>query len=175
MSDQNSKTERNQFTRMCIGDAIISLMQTEDFDSLKISDICKKAGLSRMTFYHYYDSKTAVLMDYMNTMIEAYQKENEAGKFGSFHEYHHILHALTFFDQYADFFLTLERAGLHSLILEAVNHFMEEQVQPSYSGSVYKLYYYAGALTNLFLKWEEKGKVDSAEEIALIISQIPLS
>lgn len=175
MSDQTSKTERNRFTRMCIGEAIISLMQSEDFDSLKISDICKKAGVSRMTFYHYYDSKTAVLMDYMDTMIEAYQKENKAGKYGSFHEYHHILHALTFFDQYADFFLTLERANLHSLILEAVNRFMEEHIQPSYSGSVYKLYYYAGALTNLFLKWEEKGKVDSAEEIALIISQIPLS
>lgn len=176
MTEQTTKTKRNQFTRMCIGDTIISLMHQKDFDALKISDICKKAGVSRMTFYHYYNSKTDVLKDYMDTIIQDYiklaMKEHASEQF---HTYDHVLHALLFFDQYADFFLTLAHAGLHSLIISTINQFMEEQVLPTSSVSIYQLYYYAGALMNLFLKWEEKGKVESAEEIALIISQIPLS
>ncbi len=161
---------------MCIGDAIISLLHKRDFDTLKVSDICKRAGVSRMTFYHYYNTKTDVLIDYLDTIIREYLKSSgKQASSDAFHQYHHILDALKFFDQYADFFLTLSRAGLHSFILTTINEFMEEQILPFFSGSIYQLYFYAGALMNLFLKWEEKGKVESAEEIASILSRIPLS
>ena len=41
---------------------------------------------------------------------------------------------------------------------------------PIYPRSVYRLYYYSGALLNTFLKWEENGKQESTEEIAEIIA-----
>ena len=43
---------------------------------------------------------------------------------------------------------------------------MEENVQTSKKLSVYELYSYAGGLLNTFLKWEQEGKKDSAEEVA---------
>ena len=54
-------TKRNRFTRQCIGESVIALMQTKDFQDITISDIVKKAGVSRMTFYHYFDTKTDAL------------------------------------------------------------------------------------------------------------------
>ena len=45
-------TKRNRFTRQCIGESIITLMQSKVFEEITISDIVKKAGVSRMTFYH---------------------------------------------------------------------------------------------------------------------------
>ena len=50
-------SKRSQFTRMCIGEAIVSLIQTKEYEKITVSDIAKKAGVSRMTYYHYYDSK----------------------------------------------------------------------------------------------------------------------
>jgi len=173
LSDSN-KTKRNRFTRMCIGEALISLMGQQDYDSIKISDIVTKAGISRMTYYNYYHTKTDVLEDYLQEIVAEYLRsandEKIKEKIGGFQDFEHILHALNFFDQYANFFLTLLDAGLYSIIINAVNQFMEEQVMPIYPRSVYRLYYYSGALLNTFLKWEENGKKESAEEIAEIIA-----
>ena len=173
LSDSN-KTQRNRFTRMCIGEALITLMQQRDYTSIKISDIVVKAGISRMTYYNYYHSKTDILEDYLQEIVAEYLRsandDNIKDKIGGFQDYEHILHALNFFDEYANFFLTLVNAGLYSIIIEAVDRFMEEQILPIYPRSVYRLYYYSGALLNTFLKWEEHGKKESAEEIAEIIA-----
>ena len=173
LSDSN-KTQRNRFTRMCIGEALVHLMEHHDYNSIKISDIVAKAGISRMTYYNYYHSKTDILEDYIQEIVAEYLRsandESIKDKIGGFQDYVHILHALNFFDEYAKFFLTLVKAGLYSIIIEAVDRFMEEQIMPIYPRSVYRLYYYSGALLNTFLKWEENGKQESAEEIAEIIA-----
>lgn len=178
LSDTN-KTRRNRFTRMCIGEALISLMEHRDYDSIKISDIVAKAGISRMTYYNYYHSKTDILEDYLQEIVAEYlhsaNDEKVKDKIGGFQDYEHVLHALNFFDVYANFFLTLVNTGLYSIIIEAVNRFMEEHIVPIYPRSVYRLYYYSGALLNTFLKWEENGKTEPAEEIAEIIASFTLS
>ena len=51
-------TKRNRFTRQCIGEAILSLTHRKGFESITISDNVKKAGVSRMTFYHNFHDKT---------------------------------------------------------------------------------------------------------------------
>lgn len=54
--------------------------------------------------------------------------------------------------------------------MDAVNEYMLEQINTYYDGSVYELYYYGGALLNTFIKWEENGKRETAEEIAEVLS-----
>lgn len=174
---ETKKTSRNRFTRMCIGEAFIALMQEMSFDEIKISDIVAKAGVSRMTYYHYYDSKTDILRDYLQEIIATYLRKvgvfsspDKKKNTGTFQSYTHILLSLLFFDQYASFFLTLTDAGLYSIIIDAINDFMTTQILPNYQGSIYELYYYSGALLNTFIRWESNGKKEAAEEIATIIS-----
>ena len=62
--------------------------------------------------------------------------------------------------------MTLAEHGLHGIMLEGVNQFMEENVKTTKKISVYELYSYAGGLLNTFLKWEQEGKKDSAEDVA---------
>ncbi|MDO5540762.1 MAG: TetR/AcrR family transcriptional regulator [Eubacteriales bacterium] len=165
-----NKTHRNQFTRMCIGEALIALMQSSDFSVIRVSDIVRRAGVSRMTFYHYYSSKTDVLTDYLDEIISLYLKESrQQPDIGGFRDYRHILFSLKFFDRYRCFFLTLTHAGLHSLIINAINDFMLRHFSSDFDDSIYKLYVYAGALLNVFLKWEEDGRSKPAEETARII------
>ena len=67
-------TKRTRFTRQCIGEAIIALVYKKDFDSITISDIVKTAGVSRMTFYHYFKDKTEALGNYLQEVIDGYQE-----------------------------------------------------------------------------------------------------
>lgn len=167
-----NKTRRSRFTRMCIGEAIIDLMKNTEYESIKISDIAKRSGISRMTFYHYYDSKLAALTDYLDEIILRYLRESRQNpNIGRFQEYAHILFSLNFFDQYADYFLVMAQAGLYSVLINGINEFMTSRFTSGFKSSLYGLYYYAGALLNTFLKWEEDGKQEPAEKIAEIISR----
>ena len=163
-------TKRNKFTRMCIGEAITLLMKDKDFDHISISDITKRSGVSRMTFYNYYNSKDEAVRDYLKEIIDEYiEVEEDDETAGHYREKEHIVKALNFFDKHANFFVTFAKRKKIDFIIEAINSFMIKYVYPNRNYSKYELYYYSGALLNLFLKWEEEGKEISAEEVAEII------
>lgn len=93
--------KRTRFTRMCIGEAVFALMDKKAYSAIKISDIVKKAGVSRMTFYHYYESKEDALADFFHEIVAGYVREciSGKGKYGKFHDVESIIHALKYFDQ----------------------------------------------------------------------------
>lgn len=163
-------TKRNRFTRQCIGESIIALMGSKAFEDITISDIVKKAGVSRMTFYHYFQSKTDALNSYLHEIIELYLEEcSRSIGIDTFYDAVHIRHAFLFFDQYAAFFLTLAQANLHSLMIYAINEYITKLVAPVYPRSVYELYYYGGAILNVFLSWEASGKKETIDEIVQVL------
>lgn len=166
-------TKRNRFTRQCIGEAILTLTHQKGFDAVTISDIVKKAGVSRMTFYHYFQDKTDALNNYLQEVINGYREECPCMlTYALLHQKDRIRHALCYFDRYAFLFITLEESNLYYLMINAINEYMELYAASQYSGSVYDLYYYAGALLNVFLQWEKNGKKESVDEIAQVISDL---
>ena len=96
-------TNRTRFTRMCIGEAVFSLMDKKSYEEIRVSDIVKRAGVSRMTFYHYYEQKEDALADYFHEIVNGYVRERSEilKKGGKFHDPGSIEHALKYFDQYA--------------------------------------------------------------------------
>ena len=161
-------TNRTRFTRMCIGEAVFSLMDKKSYEEIRVSDIVKRAGVSRMTFYHYYEQKEDALADYFHEIVNGYvwERSEILKKGGKFHDPGSIEHALKYFDQYAAFILKLVDAHLYHIILEAMNSFMMERIQPVYKIPPYELYFYGGALMNVFVMWEKNGKQETPEAIA---------
>ena len=159
-------TKRNKFTRMCIGEAMVALMKEKSYSKIKILDLAVKAGVSRMTFYKYYHTKDEVLNDYLNEIISGYIDIYDTSTSSTFPNYENILNALIYFDKYSNFFVALCNAGLYSLLINATNEYLENIVVPKYGISLYKAYYFAGAILNTFIKWEENGKIESPEKIA---------
>ena len=143
--------KRTRFTRMCIGEAVFVLMDKKEYEKIKISDIVKTAGVSRMTFYHYYETKEDALSDYFHEIVAGYIRECRTEKIGRFHNRSSIVHALKYFDQYEMFIGKLVDA---------------KRIMPKYKIPEYELYFYGGALLNVFLKWQKDQKKESAEQIA---------
>ncbi len=154
---------------MCIGEAVFVLMDKKEYEKIKISDIVKTAGVSRMTFYHYYETKEDALSDYFHEIVAGYIRECRTEKIGRFHERGSIVHALTYFDQYAVFIDKLVQAKLQYILWNAMNDYMEKRIMPKYKIPEYELYFYGGALLNVFLKWQQDGKKETAENIAQTI------
>ena len=182
-----NKDSKNTFTRMCIGEAIIKLLKDTDFDKIRITSVAKCAGVSRITFYKYYESIHDALCDYLNIIIIEYleecanhldkqtgqhQNERTLNEILFFLDYSHILFALEFFNRYKDYFLTLSRCGLHSILINSINNFMSEHFTNPKNYSEYRLYCYSGGLLNTFLKWEENGCDCDAGEIARTLEEL---
>lgn len=163
---------RTRFTRMCIGEALFVLLDQKEYGQIRISDIVKRAGVSRMTFYHYYDTKEEAVQDYFHEIVKEYvwEVERSKGKLGHFHDRSSIMYALSFFDQYADFILKIVHAGLYSIVIDAMNTYLIEKIKPIYHIPDYELFFYGGALLNVFIQWEEGGKKETAAQIAQTIS-----
>ena len=163
-------TARNQHIRMCIANALIQLMETKSLEQITITALVKVANVSRMTFYKYYTSKQEVLEDYMYELMNAYMEETkQRHDIGVFRELKHICHCFEFFKQHSESIKILTGANMYSVIINAVNDYMDTYVLPVFPYSRYELYYYAGALCNTYIKWIEKGMVESPDEIAALL------
>lgn len=166
----NRKTPKTKFVRMCIGEAIIALLKETELKRLKIQAIVSKAGVSRMTFYKYYSSPASALADYLQIVIQEYIDESRhEGSYGAFFDYERILFALTFFDRYRTFFLTMKAKGLYDILVDGVNNFVSTKIPGADQVPGYKRYSYAGSLLNCFMMWEENERRDRAEDVAQIL------
>lgn len=165
-------TARNQYIRLCIGKTLIQLMEVKQLEEITITELVKKANVSRMTFYKYYKTKQEVLDDYMYEIVNDYMEDaKNKTDIGGFHDFKHICHCFEFFQQFSHFIKTLLKANMYSVIINALNNYMDTYVLPVSKRSRYELYYYAGALCNTYIKWVESGMKETPEEISGIVYQ----
>lgn len=163
-------TVRNQYIRMCIAKALIQLLESKGLEEITITALAKAANVSRMTFYKYYTNKQEVVVDYMYELMSEYMDEiNKRTDIGRFREQKHIYHCFMFFRQHATELMTLVKADMYSVIINTVNDYMDLYVLPGSGYSKFELYYYAGALCNIYIKWLEGNMVETPQEIAEIV------
>ena len=56
-----TKNESNKLAKECIVTALIELMKVRDYASITITDLTRKAGVSRMAYYRNYTSKEDII------------------------------------------------------------------------------------------------------------------
>lgn len=63
------QTQAAQKRRAQLEEALLALMRTRGYTQTTVTDICREAGIPRRTFYHYFDSKEAVLRAVVESML----------------------------------------------------------------------------------------------------------
>ncbi len=153
-------------------EALLQLMHTKDYNDIRITDITARAGVSRMAYYRNYRSKDHILMDYMCSIIKEYAAELEGPEFfTNFQTYEHILRSLKYLEKYKDYVLCLKKANRAEIVLYGLDLYMLHVTEPLEKSNLakYELYYYSGALYNIFMHWIED---DMQEDITVIASII---
>ena len=64
-----SGKESARITKECIKTAFIYFLKTKDPDEISITELTKKAGVSRAAFYRHFGSKTDIVMDIHETLL----------------------------------------------------------------------------------------------------------
>lgn len=59
---EKSRNSAHELVIDCIYKALLQLMETQPYEEISITDITKKAGVSRMAYYRNYDDKDGILL-----------------------------------------------------------------------------------------------------------------
>ncbi|MBE6703352.1 MAG: TetR/AcrR family transcriptional regulator [Ruminococcaceae bacterium] len=168
-----NKSASGCLAKECIVTALIELMKTQDYHTISITDIARKAGVSRMTYYRNYTSKEDILNKYMEEVgLSIHKKIAKDGSGEDLFGYY-----LALFEQlgkYKDIGITVYRAHLGELILRNITQNMAmtfPSLQDS-AGTSYRHYFLAGAFYNVFIEWLKSGRRESCAEMARICASL---
>lgn len=107
------KKQKEQSGRM-IEDALFLIMKEKSYADISVSEITKKADLSRRTFYRLYHEKDEVLHRYFDRLCQKYRSQTavlenyDIGRIA--HEY------FTFWYQYRENLLLMHQCGLDEML-----------------------------------------------------------
>ena len=92
--------------------ALISLMEKKPIEEISITELTKKAGVSRMSYYRSFDSKQHILEEHLQTIIRRFRIEGEKrGYLGKEHGYEQLLYAYRFFRHHSRYSTAAEPPG----------------------------------------------------------------
>lgn len=155
--------------------ALLDLMQENNYDKISVSEICRKAELDRRTFYRNFDSKHDVLEQYIAQLSNEYMLEfNEINKPD---KYYATLTFFRFWERHLHFIRNMQNCGLSNYVFDQFRRFSELQqdlligIKES-TTTDYVLAFRIGGFWNVMLTWASNNANISPEELATIISQM---
>ncbi|BCJ93887.1 TetR family transcriptional regulator [Anaerocolumna cellulosilytica] len=181
-SKHYSNKETNRLTREAICTALILLIKEQPFLKITITDIVKRAGVSRTAYYSNYNSKQDILVDLVDSLIyEINQKllpytDEKTGKAKAPKQFIQVLFEVLY--KQRDIYITLLDAQFHNIILDRMNDIMLQHARDKSDNNIYRVYFNAGALYNVFTKWIQSKSlktVDEMTEICLRMYHTPMS
>ena len=177
-----SNKETNRLTREAICTALVLLMKEESFNKISITDIVRRAGVSRTAYYSNYSSKQEILYDLVDSLIsEVNQKllpytDERTGKAKQPGIFIKVMFEV-FYEQ-QNIYKTLYNAHFNHIILDRLNDSMLSHLKDRSDENIYLIYFNAGALYNVFSKWIQSDlskTIDEMTEICLTIYHTPMS
>lgn len=145
-------------------DAFFLLLADHDFYAVGVTSICKKAGVSRATFYRFFQSKEDI--------ISAYFERSEF-QFLSLHQpltpytnpSEFIFACFSMLSQEKDKLLLLNERGLIHYLSSALNEGIERDFAEHDRGDKALAYLYAGAVYNLEIYYLNNGAKETPQEL----------
>ena len=143
------------------------------FSDISVTDIITTAGVARASYYRNFHSKEEVLIKITDDIMEEYRKRAEKLE-NDFFSYEAILLIFRYFKTYKKFILSVYKAGLAYIYLDLFDQELENHMgdMPYNDIHRYKVYFYSGALYNVFLKWLQNGMKEHPSAMASMVTEM---
>lgn len=142
---RDNQKENDFFTREMMAEALLKLLKRKPYDDIKVVEIADTAGVSRSSFYRYFNKSTKkdLILEYILYLWDKYilNMNNNNSLEKSF------LILLKFIYNYKDIFALLNKSDLNDIIFNLINHIIdsikiEDVVKAFIAGSIYGLVIY---------------------------------
>lgn len=146
-----------------ITEGLLKLMEKNHYEDITITDITKKAGVNRVTFYRNFISKDEVIKLYLDDITDKFIEQSN------------IIYDPNNFDKYLiTLFNHLMATKEIGTILYKANmiHYIKEEFDRIFSSKAsnqkeqYNYYFIAGGLYNIYFYWIKSGCKETPTELA---------
>lgn len=162
-----SNEESNRLTRECIEAALVLLMKDTDFHSISITDIIRKAGVSRSAYYRNYTSKEDILTNIFHRAAEAIVEAlSEPMTQQNMFRCYHALFTKVYNGKVM--FEIIEQAGMVYTFQAAINEkylafFPDQPIEQHY-----RVLSWIGSVFNIIFGWVSRNYLESPERMSEI-------
>jgi len=164
-------------TKNYISLALYSLMLKKDYESITVKEICEKAGVSRMSFYRFYDKKDDIFLDYCDERFEEFYENISTKKDLSIKDF--TLEMFRFIKKYLRQVNILKTANREWMLLNQLNSYARyiianlksDYLQEQKNNPLFA-YFMAGGLFNVLMKWTETNIKATPEEMNEMLHSI---
>ncbi|MWV61603.1 TetR family transcriptional regulator [Helicobacter saguini] len=189
---QQNNAESKSLVKKCLQDSLLELMQTKKFESISITDIARRAGVSRNAYYRNYDSKEAILEELLQKIV--IESSSEMAKFDPILETKQTWIALlNITKKYYKEYKMLINAGLSQAIQDTFVKNLHKNTMRDFSQSLHNLdskklgnmeffnnkssnksaifysnHYYIGGICSTLFAWIQNDMNENVETIANI-------
>lgn len=166
-------SQTNLFAKECIVSALLNLIYTKPLSSITVSELCEKAGVSRITFYRNYESKEDIFKKKLGEIFDEYKKDSVFnGENGIFYDTPHLVHYFNYLYKYKDFLAGLLYCGYGIYFFNMLCTYVNEKW--GYSANQYILAAFSGSLYSMFTLWASEQYKNDAETLAKELTAIYL-
>ena len=169
--------DRTNLTKRLISLALYELLLKHDFDNVTISDICRKAGVSRMSFYRYYTTKDDIFIDFSDERFAEFFNDVVRYRTPSLEEF--LLGMFYYFKNYRRQLVLLIKSKKESILLRQLNSYVSYLIKGGKLSNIsfdlineYVIPFFAGGVYNSLLSWAEKDYLESPEEVSAKVLEI---
>ena len=153
-------------TKEFITTAMLQLLAKEKLSALTVSQVCSRAGVSRMAFYRNFEGLEQILYEYYQPKIAAVfkmlrQNPEESVKFD---------YQLRFFNTVRDFLLLSYERGFEPIIMRAFTEEMEKFYAAD--GDEYWTAFMSAGVYAIWRKWLLEGQQKPLEEIMEFLKRL---
>lgn len=147
--------------------ALLQLLEEQNYAQVTIKEICARADLSRQTFYQMFDSKDEVMEYHFMTLFREFSKE--CGDFESISISSLTCRFFQFFYRHRRFVEELIENNMAYILEQQFERYLRQitlfqTINDREQHPDYSLAYVAGALTQILIHWFQCGFDLSAEE-----------
>lgn len=161
---------REEYSRWYIVQALFKLMDDYSYEHIGVTDIVRKAGVGRATFYRYFKSKEDVIVHFFERHTREFVFSQHFRPRCKEDYTETVREILAFFKSQIGPFTLLRKARLEYLYLDFLNKKFAEMFRRDHpDASEYTPYIYAGMLFNVSVKWLSEGCASPEAEIARTI------
>ena len=149
--------------------ALLQLMKKKDYFRITITEICEKAGVSRMSFYRHFDTKEEVLRRECTRITDAFiARSGISYRNDPLKDY--FITLFTHLYEYRELALLLDRAGLLNIVRTDLERVFLTVYKDIYEE--YKCYFISGGIYDVACRWLRNGSRETPEELAEKLSEI---
>lgn len=145
-------SQSNLLAKEYIVSALLQLIKTKPLSSISVSELCQKAGVSRMTFYRNYESREDIFEKYLDEIFEAYKNDDSTRNLkGIYCDRVHMEHYFDYLYEYREFLDGLIHCGFDVIFLNKLNEYVSDKWKNH--DDRFKLAAFSGSLYNMFHLW----------------------